>query len=124
MPTCPRCQQLVNPQAVNCPHCKLQLKAFGHPGIPLHRATGETSLCETCLYHHDDSCNFPQRPFARECTLYRDFQAVETEPLRTQQQFFRFPAGLPQTLAQTLKQNPVWFILLGLIATSVILSLL
>jgi len=48
------------------------LKAHGHPGIPLHRAAAETSLCETCTYHFDDTCTFPQRPHAQTCTLYQD----------------------------------------------------
>jgi hypothetical protein len=41
MPNCPRCHQSINPQAVTCPYCRTPLKAYGHPGIPLHRATGE-----------------------------------------------------------------------------------
>jgi hypothetical protein len=40
--------------------------------MPLHRATEGEPLCDTCLYHADDTCNFPQRPYATECTLYRD----------------------------------------------------
>ncbi len=82
MPTCPKCQQLVDPQAVECPYCKEKLKAFGHPGIPLYRSQDTEYLCSTCIYHEDDSCTFPQRPYARECTLYRDRwqTTVETTP--------------------------------------------
>ena len=57
MPHCPRCNQLIDSQAVTCPHCKNQLKAFGHPGIPLHQAEANTYLCDRCIYHQDDSCN-------------------------------------------------------------------
>lgn len=72
MTNCPRCQQPVNPQAVNCPHCGNQLKAFGHPGIPLYQATEESFLCPQCLYDEDDTCNYPQRPYAKSCTLFHD----------------------------------------------------
>lgn len=69
---CHRCQQTVPPQAVVCPHCKAPLKAYGHPGIPLYRAEGEEYLCDRCLYHADDSCTYPQRPYAKSCILFRD----------------------------------------------------
>lgn len=77
MSTCPRCQAAIEPTAVQCPRCRLTLKAFGHPGIPLHRTEGQESLCITCVYHADDTCNFPQRPEAQTCTLYR---SVNAEP--------------------------------------------
>ncbi|AKG21689.1 zinc ribbon domain-containing protein [Calothrix sp. 336/3] len=70
--SCPRCHQPINPQAINCPHCGYTLKAYGHPGIPLHRATGDDYLCSSCTYEKDDSCNFPQRPLAKECILYQN----------------------------------------------------
>ncbi len=80
MPHCPRCNQLIDSQAVTCPHCKNQLKAFGHPGIPLHQAEANTYLCDRCIYHQDDSCNYPQRPYAQTCTLFRDLNfALEEE---------------------------------------------
>lgn len=72
MSTCPRCHQPVNKQAVRCPHCGNELKAFGHPGIPLYQSTKDSFLCESCLYHEDDSCNYPHRPYAKTCTLYQD----------------------------------------------------
>ena len=72
MPTCPKCDRLIDTQAVKCPHCNNVLKAYGHPGITLHQATGESFLCDRCTYHSDDTCNFPQRPYAKTCTLYQD----------------------------------------------------
>ena len=72
MPTCSRCNQLVDSQAVSCPHCGNELKAFGHPGIPLYKAKDTTYLCDRCIYHEDDSCNYPQRPYAKTCTLFHD----------------------------------------------------
>lgn len=72
MPDCPRCHQPVDAQAIACPHCRISLKAFGHPGIPLYRTAGAESLCDTCTYHEDDTCTFPQRPNAKECTLYHN----------------------------------------------------
>lgn len=62
---CPRCHQSIDSQAVACPYCRIEIKAFGHPGIPLHRAEGTSFLCNSCTYHADDSCNFPQRPYAQ-----------------------------------------------------------
>ena len=77
--TCPRCHQRVSSQDLNCPYCGTQLKAYGHPGIPLHRAQGEEYLCASCTYHVDDSCNFPKYPHAQECTLYENFAERELE---------------------------------------------
>ena len=72
MPTCSRCHQIIDSQAISCPHCGNELKAFGHPGIPLYQATDATFLCDRCIYHEDDSCNYPQRPYAKTCTLFHD----------------------------------------------------
>ncbi|HEY9846731.1 MAG TPA: hypothetical protein V6D03_11105, partial [Candidatus Caenarcaniphilales bacterium] len=76
--SCPCCHQPVPTPAIACPHCRTLLKAHGHPGIPLHRALGEAPLCQSCLYHFDDSCTFPQRPEARACTLYRNHNEALT----------------------------------------------
>lgn len=77
MVDCPTCHQAIEAQAVICPHCRTPLKAYGHPGIPLHRAQGQEFLCQSCTYHTDDTCTFPKRPYARDCTLYHD----QTQPL-------------------------------------------
>ncbi len=79
MPSCPKCHQSVATNAVTCTNCGVELKAHGHPGIDLHRAQGGTFLCDSCTYHQDDSCTFPQRPQAVTCTLYQDV-AVAQEP--------------------------------------------
>ncbi|HIK45622.1 MAG TPA: hypothetical protein IGR64_12175 [Leptolyngbyaceae cyanobacterium M65_K2018_010] len=71
MLSCPRCQATIEPTTIQCPRCQLTLKAHGHPGIPLHRAAGEEALCTTCRYDADNTCNFPHRPQAQTCTLYR-----------------------------------------------------
>ncbi|MCB8759816.1 zinc ribbon domain-containing protein [Planktothrix agardhii] len=118
MSHCPRCHQLIDSQALSCPHCQAQLKAFGHPGIPLYRSTGKEYLCETCLYHEDDTCNFPQRPLAKECTLYQN----RSEPLiytaiKPQQTLF-------VAFRIWLQQNKVWLIVLGLLIISLILTIL
>ncbi|EAW38921.1 hypothetical protein [Lyngbya sp. PCC 8106] len=119
MPECPRCHQPVDSQALACPHCKFQLKAFGHPGIPLHRATQETYLCSSCLYHEDDTCNFPQRPYAKECTLYHD----RSEPILPPPPVKSSPQGLG-AIKYWVKNNGVWLVLLGLLAVSLLLSVL
>ncbi len=118
MSHCPRCHQLVDSQAVNCPHCQYQLKAFGHPGIPLYRSTGEESLCETCLYHEDDSCNFPQRPFAKECTLYQN----RSEPLIST--LIKPQQTISVMIRTWVKKNRVWLVVLALIIISLVLTVL
>jgi hypothetical protein len=117
VPNCPRCHQVVASQAIVCPHCQMKLKAFGHPGMTLYRATGQESLCETCLYHEDDSCNFPQRPDAKECTLYTD----RTKPLVSSS---ANPYPTHAGYSHWLKRNLVWVALLGLILLSVLLTIL
>ena len=115
MSQCPRCHQSVEPQAITCPFCRTPLKAFGHPGIPLHRSTGEESLCMTCAYHDDDSCNFPQRPDARECTLYTD---------RAQPMVLPSVPKLPFSYQSWVRRNLKWLVLLGLILLSIAVTLL
>jgi len=117
MPECPRCHQPVEAQAIACPFCRTSLKAHGHPGIPLYRATGEEPLCSTCVYHEDDTCTFPQRPHAMECTLYSD-RAKQTLPTAQQ----RYTNGF--LFKMWFKRNISWLLLLGLLLVSLILVLL
>lgn len=117
MAECPRCHQRVDSQAVACPYCKFDLKAFGHPGIPLHRAREDSYLCDSCLYHLDDTCNFPQRPFAKDCTLYQnqDEPVVPTAPVS-------HPSwGI--TLLRWCRQHVAGLVLGGLLLVSLLLSL-
>ena len=88
MLSCPRCHQAVLANAITCPNCRLELKAHGHPGIDLHRAQQGTYLCDSCSYHNDDSCNFPQRPQATTCTLYQD---VEQSPRMMASEIYTIP---------------------------------
>ena len=119
MPTCPRCHQPVESQAIACPYCRTALKAHGHPGIPLYRAKGEESLCETCTYHEDDTCNYPQRPYAKECTLYQNrlqasvLSKSQIRPKRLQ----------PISFNDWLSRNATWIVLVGLIVISVAIAL-
>ena len=115
--SCPRCHQLVDSQAVTCPHCRTTLKAFGHPGIPLHRATGKEYLCDSCTYHTDDSCNFPQRPYAKECTLY---QNIEESKLLLQQQ--RENTSLTATVKNWIKRNQALLLLLSLVLVCLLIA--
>ncbi|MBD2608739.1 zinc ribbon domain-containing protein [Scytonema hofmannii FACHB-248] len=117
--SCPRCHQLVDSQAVSCPNCRTTLKAFGHPGIPLHRATGKEYLCDSCTYHTDDSCNFPQRPYAKECTLY---QNIEESKLQLQQQ--RENTSFSTTVKNWIKRNQALFLLLSLVLVCLLIALL
>ncbi|MBW4553343.1 MAG: zinc ribbon domain-containing protein [Aphanocapsa sp. GSE-SYN-MK-11-07L] len=111
MTTCPRCQQAVDAQAITCLYCGCVLKAHGHPGIPLHRSDSGQYLCSTCVYEADDTCNFPQRPYATECTLYRD----QAKPAPT------FNRRLTQPNWQ---RSWIWLILVGIIVLAIVLALL
>lgn len=108
--SCPRCHQLVDSQAVTCPYCRTTLLAFGHPGIPLHRSRGENYLCDTCTYHADDSCNFPKRPFAKDCTLYQNIEESKLE-LQKQRESTNFSA----TVKKWMRRNQQALLLLGLL---------
>ncbi|MBD3881937.1 zinc ribbon domain-containing protein [Phormidium tenue FACHB-886] len=114
MPTCPRCHQTVESQAIACPYCHTALKAHGHPGIPLYRATGTESLCETCTYHEDDTCNFPQRPYAKECTLYENRLQAKPEARRK-------PGD--SSFNGWLRRNSAWLVLVGLIVISILIAI-
>jgi hypothetical protein len=114
MPTCPRCHQAVDTQAITCPRCRTALKAYGHPGISLHRATGDEPLCATCTYDVDNTCNFPQRPFARECTLYHD----QRQPIDLSSQ-----RRSTQSLQHWVERNRPFLMILGLFAVSFLIVL-
>jgi hypothetical protein len=116
--SCPRCHQLVDSQAVTCLHCRTTLKAFGHPGIPLHRATGKEYLCESCTYHADDTCNFPQRPYAKECTLY---QNIEESKLELQQK--RENTSFPAAVKSWVQRNQALLLLLSLVLVCLLIAL-
>lgn len=120
MPNCPHCHQSINRNALNCPHCGTVLKAYGHPGITLHRAIANESLCETCTYHADDTCNFPKRPHAKECTLYQDISGplLEANPIYTPRSSFL------QSIKFWFQRNPALVALFVLIAISLLLALI
>lgn len=120
MPNCPRCHQSISHQEITCSHCGMILKAHGHPGIPLHRASEQDSLCQTCLYHRDDTCTFPQRPHAQECTLYTDQDSSHLEAeLR-----YRPHRTILESLKLWCQRHPGIIGFLGLVAISIGLTLL
>ncbi|WP_017655843.1 zinc ribbon domain-containing protein [Fortiea contorta] len=108
--SCPRCHQQVSNQAITCPYCRTTLKAYGHPGIPLHRATGDEYLCDRCTYHEDDTCNFPQRPYAKDCTLY---QNLEQSRLESQQ--LAYTTSFNTLVKNWIQRHQTWLLLLGLL---------
>ncbi len=115
MPNCPHCRQPVDALAVSCPYCRTSLKAYGHPGIPLHRATGEQYLCDSCTYHADDTCTFPQRPYAKDCTLYHNIE---------QKQQIQQKNPRPAIAFQNwLRRNSFWLLLLALLLVSFLIAL-
>ena len=115
---CPSCQKPVSPRAIDCPYCKTPLKALGHEGIPLHRASGDTVLCDTCTYHQDDSCNYPKRPLAEDCIMYVDVR-LPPEPVPVP----RPPLSPMQQLTRWTQQNLGVLILLGLAIASLFVVL-
>ena len=115
--TCSRCHKSVNSQAIACPHCGNQLKAYGHPGIPLHRASGKEYLCDTCTYHADDTCNFPQRPFAKECILYQNIEDTKQE---LQQ---RNASSFSATVRTWMRRNQALLLLLVLLLICLMIAL-
>lgn len=118
MSKCHRCHQSVDSRAIVCPHCQIPLKAFGHPGIPLYQTTGAEYLCNSCIYHFDDTCNFPQRPYAQNCTLYHHQSEPLVPPANSDNSSI-----LPETVKIWFQRNTVWWLLLSLIIISFLLSL-
>lgn len=109
MPDCPKCHQFVESRAIACPHCRTPLKAYGHPGMKLFQATEGEPLCASCVYHADDSCNFPKRPYAMDCTLY---QAVQ------QHQAVSSQYGASFRLQRWVKRNTPLLVVVGLLLIS------
>lgn len=117
MPTCPKCHQLIKAEATTCPYCRCELKAYGHPGIPLHRATGEEYLCDTCTYHEDDTCTFAKRPYAKECTLYSD-RSQQLDKTTTK----RYGLGWWHSLQLWCQRNQGLLMFSGLIVVSLLVA--
>ncbi|QLE55842.1 zinc ribbon domain-containing protein [Nostoc sp. TCL26-01] len=117
--SCPHCHQLVDSQALACPFCRTTLKAYGHPGITLHRVSGDGYLCDTCTYHTDDTCNFPQRPYAKDCTLYQNMTEFQAQ---VEQQ--RSASSFGATVKTWGKRNQALLLILGLLLMCLLITLL
>ena len=118
MPLCPRCENQVKPTDLVCSRCGLQLKAHGHPSIELHQATTDDVLCKSCAYDADDTCTFPQRPYAKTCTLY---QSITAEAEREKGQV-RSPVSAPTSLSLVWQRYRVWIILLAIFGISLLIT--
>lgn len=118
MSQCPRCDRPINPQAIKCPYCNNPLKAFGHPGIPLYQAEKDEFLCDRCIYHEDDTCNYPQRPYAKTCTLFRDLAAT----LEEEEELIYIPS-LKSKITAWCRTNQFLLGILFLLILSVILTI-
>ena len=116
MPECPQCKQTVNAQAITCPHCRNPLKAYGHKGILLHRTDDGDYLCKTCLYHEDDTCDLPQRPYVKECTLYRNALTPVVEE-------DEYEVSFNYKVRMWAKRNSTLLLFLGLILVSLAIVL-
>lgn len=71
-----------------------------------------------CIYHEDDTCNYPQRPKGKECTLYHD-KAKPIVPPTTDY----ISGGWPQLVKNWCQRHLIWLALLGLIMISIALSI-
>jgi hypothetical protein len=83
--------------------------------MTLFRAEGRQPLCATCVYDADDSCTFPKRPDAMDCTLYCD---------RTQIQSIQPTYSRTFVLKTWFRRNLSWILLLSLLLTSLAIALL
>jgi hypothetical protein len=119
MSTCPQCQQLVDSQAIDCPYCQTTLKAYGHPGIPLYKATETEFLCDRCSYHEDDTCSYDKRPYAKTCTLYHD----KTQPLVREETIKLTPSNPLNLIKRWCYRHRGLLLILGLIAISLAIAL-
>jgi Double zinc ribbon len=119
MANCPRCHQLIDNQALKCPYCRTLLKAYGHPGIPLHQATDVYFLCDRCIYDEDDTCNYPQRPYAKTCTLFHD----KSKPLLGDVKHFCYNNTPWQIATAWCRRNRGLLILFALIVFSLAIAL-
>jgi hypothetical protein len=80
--------------------------------MKLHHAKGNVPLCPSCAYDADNSCTFPKRPSAMDCTLYQNSQTL---PEATRQEIYRIPWQ---------RKNGFRLILAALIILAVIVALL
>lgn len=81
--------------------------------MTLYQANQGKPLCLTCQYHEDDTCNFPKRPTAMNCTLYRDVNlpiAAAYQP--------------PFSLKAWINRHLVWIALALLLLVSFLMALL
>lgn len=116
--SCPKCRKAIDSEAINCPYCRTTLKAYGHPGITLHRANKNEYLCDSCTYHADDTCNFPQRPYAQDCTLYQNI----TERLSLLEQQHNSPSFI-STIKNWINRYQALLILLGLLFICLLIAM-
>ncbi|NET48216.1 MAG: hypothetical protein F6K09_05730 [Merismopedia sp. SIO2A8] len=118
---CPHCRKPIAANAIACPHCRTSLKAMGHAGIPLYQAAEGEVLCDTCTYHRDDSCNYPLRPQAKDCTMYVD-DRKPVEP-SVYHSTTKRRASLGEAIANWVQQNTVLALVICLVVVSLFMTL-
>jgi hypothetical protein len=84
--------------------------------MTLYQATDGEPLCVTCTYHADDTCNFPKRPLAMDCTLYNDARKQATTARPGYTSSFR--------LQVWVKRRAGFLALIGLVLISLLVVLL
>jgi hypothetical protein len=95
------------------------LKAYGHPGIPLYQASGSDFLCDRCTYHEDDTCNYPQRPYAQSCIMFHD----KAKPLVEEKSSRYFTHKGFGSVSAWCRRNQGLLLLIGLVIVSVAIAL-
>lgn len=120
MISCPNCDRTINSQAVTCPYCRHPLKAFGHPGIPLYQASDRSYLCDRCHYHLDDTCTYPQRPYAKTCILFHDID----QPLVAQKPSYQPYSFTLSGIKAWCYRYRGWLILAAILIFSLLLTLM
>ncbi len=81
---------------------------------------GAAPLCESCTYQADDTCTFPQRPHAKECTLYDDI----SQPKFNTDQLYTPRRNILQSVRFWCQRNPGLLGLLVLVAVSFLLAVI
>jgi hypothetical protein len=84
--------------------------------MPLYRSVGGEPLCLTCTYYADNTCTFPKRPDAMDCTLYDDVRKPPTDIHSSYKSTFRVKAWVERHIGLLA--------LLGLILISLLLVLM
>ncbi len=86
--------------------------------MTLHRAKGDEYLCNTCTYHIDDSCTYPKRPYAKDCTLYQNFEESQAQKYQQHQK-----SDLNNSLQNWIRHNQTLVLFAALFLVCVLITI-